>query len=255
MKNQKAAQRAEWNQRLVDLARAGDKTARDKLVLDNMGLVLRVVDRQTNGSIPSGIEKDDLIQAGSMGILDALKDHNADKGSFSTHATWHIFKHVMTVLSNRGVIKITRDAGLRKRYADQIERANKTQHIDAPMRHGEDKTSARLVADPRSTQDRDAVDDMDAIGQQFGRVSRVMKMILSAREHEIVTRRFGLNGRPEKLREIAETMGCTHERVRQIERRAMLKLRSVLRHNEAVPKERRSRVRRATAQPHQAAPA
>ncbi|MEG2003222.1 MAG: sigma-70 family RNA polymerase sigma factor [Clostridia bacterium] len=103
------------NALLIPLAQSGDKEAFDKMVLCNIGLVKSIVIRFRD----RGVEFDDLIQIGTIGLIKAVKNFNSSIGTqFSTYAVPMIIGEIKKFLRDDGIIKISREL---KRQSHEIQ--------------------------------------------------------------------------------------------------------------------------------------
>lgn len=238
---------------LVATAKRGDAAARDALVEVYAPLIAGVA-RIYRGS-PS-VDGTELMQEGVVGLLNALKRYDAGLGTpFWAYASWWVRQAMQrlvaelgrpVVLSDRALRQLARvrdayseclrsqgrepsvselavDTGFPKEQVESLLAVDRPPRGLQESRHG-DGTSAdplvETVADPRAEDDYDRVLprlERERVRRGWGE--------LAEREEEILRARFGV-GRPEQtLREIGARMGLSAERVRQIEERALDKLR------------------------------
>jgi RNA polymerase sigma factor (sigma-70 family) len=237
---------------LVVRAQAGDRAAREQLIDRLLPLVSGIARRYRT----EGLEQTDLIQEGIVGLLRALGRYEPERGvPFAAYATWWIRQSLQDARSDfirpfRLPPKALRQLSQLKsehqriyqserRSASVGELAERTsidldqakalavadarvRSLDDPIEAGEGDvgTLGDLLTDPLSA---DAYEDMiDAIaGEQL----KALLARLTDREREVVYARFGFDGEPEKLVDVGERLGISAERVRQIEQRALAKLR------------------------------
>jgi RNA polymerase sigma factor (sigma-70 family) len=248
-----AAEDAEATE-LVRRAQAGDATAREQLIVRLLPLVSSLARRFRT----EGLDQTDLIQEGIVGLLRALERYDPTRGvPFAAYATWWIRQSLQDARSDfirpfRLPPKALRQLSQLKsehqriyqaegRSAGVAELAERTQIdpaqaqalvvADARVRSLEEPTAARdgevgslgdLLEDPLSAEAYEEV--LDAVaGEQL----RALLSRLTDREREIVRARFGFDGEAAKLAQIGERLGVSAERVRQIEERALAKLRHV----------------------------
>ncbi len=237
---------------LVLRAKAGDTRAREELI----ERLLPLVNSMARGYGAAGLERADLVQEGCVGILRALHRFDPDRGvPFSAYAALWIRQALQELRSDfvrplrvppralhqlarlksahhRIYVDEHRDASLAELAAstdidlDQVEalvRADaSTRSVDEPVvgLEGEIGTLGDLVEDPLSNDFYEEVLDSIA-GQQL----RALLVHLSERERDIIDSRFGFGRPAEKLTTIGSRLGISAERVRQIEERALTKMR------------------------------
>jgi len=237
---------------LTALERAVDDVARAKreMAEANLRLVVSVAKRYRWSSLPLG----DLIQEGNLGLLHAVDKFQYRRGfKFSTYATWWIRQAITRAIADRGrTIRIpvhmmeTLNHVARSRSAltrtlgrePTTEEIAKHARIPAPkvklvieaapepvsleMPVGEDATLAEFLEDRSATSPIDAL----AADDRAAHVTRALQR-LTPREREIVQLRFGIGtGEATTLDEIGQRYGLTRERIRQLEMKALAKLRA-----------------------------
>jgi RNA polymerase primary sigma factor len=250
-----AERAAEVDRRTPDLvrrARAGDVAAREQLI-DNLLPLVAAVARRYGAE---GLEQTDLLQEGIVGVLRALERYDPERGvPFAAYATWWIRQSLQDARSDfvrpfrlppkalRQLSQLKSEhqriyqaehrsadlAELAGRVSVDLDQAEALWAADARVRsldeqvggeEGERGTLGDLLEDPLSAASYEAVIDSIA-GEQL----RALLSRLTDREREVVRARFGFDGGPKKLVEIGERLGISAERVRQIEERALAKLR------------------------------
>jgi len=237
---------------LIRRARAGDETAREQLIRKLLPLVGSYARRFPT----EGLDHTDLLQEGVVGLLRALDRFDPDRGvPFAAYATWWIRRSLQDARSDfirpfrlppKALQQLSRlktehqriyqtehrSAGLAElaeRTHIDPDQASALAAADARVRSldesfdgsdGEVGSLGDLLADPLSAADYEDVIDNLAGQQLHALLSR-----LTDRERDVVRSRFGFDSDPEKLIVIAQRLGLSAERVRQIEERGLAKLR------------------------------
>ena len=246
--------RGATERRLVQAAKAGDRRAREELVEAFLPLIAGVA-RVYRGS-PS-ISRVELIQEGVVGLLRALERYDATLGvPFWGYATWWVRQAMQqliaeltrpTVLSDRALRhlahlkrahgkylqqhgheptgnQLAADTGLTPAQVSELLALERLpQSMDEPVKgvDGELGAFGELLADPLAEDAYEQLLDHSEIDQV-----RALLGSLNKRERTILRARYGLDGDEQSLREIGERIGLSGERVRQIENRALGKLRA-----------------------------
>jgi RNA polymerase primary sigma factor len=224
---------------------------RDRIIESNLRLVISVAHRYRNRGIPFN----DLIQEGNLGLLKALQRYDFLKGiKFGTYAIWWIKHHILRCVAEQSrVIRIPAhmmNAINQLNYLEQnyIQRYGKEPEIEelaSQMDMSVAKVNAlrRMALQPISLQAHiNSEEDLnleELIADDFNSTpthdtskkllyARLYEMLgtLSEREQQIIILRFGLYGKKElPLAEVSKYFNLTRERVRQIEKKIMDKLR------------------------------
>lgn len=232
-------------------ARAGEKEACDALILANLRFVVRVA----HGYTDRGLSLIELISEGNVGLLEAIKRFDDTRGfKFITYAVWWIRQAILKALANHGkaapppmsqindLIKVEKEAGALtqrlgrtpthyeiavhagispERVQTAIDAGRRALSLEAPLRDGEDSgtLASVLACEDESVEERL---ERDQLGAALGECLN----LLERREYQIIRRYFGLDGQePETMEAIAQVMGITRERVRQLRNRALRKIR------------------------------
>jgi RNA polymerase sigma factor (sigma-70 family) len=230
--------------------REGEEAHR-QFVNSNLRLVVSIAKKYQS----SGLPLLDIVQEGNLGLIHAVDKFDWRKGfKFSTYATWWIRQAIQRGIANSArVIRLPVHAGdmlsallkLRAQLEGSLGRTPTlaelaseaelpldkvvevlrysvdTVSLDEPIREDGDAELGDFVEDRNATAPFDAA----ATALLPGEVAKVLAC-LDERERTILTLRFGLDGGGERtLEEVAEFFGLTRERIRQIEARAMSKLR------------------------------
>jgi RNA polymerase primary sigma factor len=242
---------AEAEKELARKVEAGDHDARNRMIESNLRLVVKIAKRYLNRGLPFL----DLIEEGNLGLIKAVERFNlAKECRFSTYATWWIRQSIERSLVNqsrtirlpvhvsddisrmlRTVRNLTNELH-REPSADEIAVAMKakTQYVrrlmtllrrtcsmETPIGDGNDYFLIDTIEDNSMVSPSQLLENVN----RFETISRHFDS-LSENEQKILTLRFGLNDHePQTLDTIGHQFGVTRERIRQIESKALERLR------------------------------
>ena len=200
---------------LHNLFKSGQEGAREQLVRSNMRLVMKIA----NDYRRFGMSLEDVVSNGVIGLLKAIDNFDPEKGGFSACASIYINKYIKMGFDQCRAIHSKRY----DRMTSEERSVSVAESLNEKIGDGDTEFADSLVSDEVSPSE--AVEKASSIDA----VRDAIDNALDSREQYIVRSRYGLDGNGVlTLREIAERLGMTHERVRQIEVSALAKLRERL---------------------------
>lgn len=236
--------------RLARRAQSGDRDARRKLIVSNLRLVVSIAKKY----LYYGLPLQDLIEEGNLGLMKAVDRYDPERGcKFSTYATWWIRQAVTRSLSNYGrtvriPVYVTDNVARYKKVAEDlyIKHGKQPDPEQVAEAMGIKVTEARKLREfvhdisPLDKLESTDLDDGRGIPESLEprRVDKAIEQIeidqqleelmeqLTDREANIIRFRYGLvDGKAHTLEETGREFNLTRERIRQIEKDAMKRLR------------------------------
>lgn len=246
---------AEEELRLAKRKSEGDQNAKDRLIEANLRLVVSIAKRYTG----RGMSFLDLVQEGNLGLIKGVEKFNYDKGfKLSTYATWWIRQSVTRALADQARTirvpvhmvetinrmskmqrKLTLELGYEPSAAELanaldmseskvleiMQIAREPASLETPIGEEDDSNLGDFVAD-NNTVTPEANIEAVMLREHIDQLLQDLK----ERERQVILLRFGLeDGHPRTLEEVGKEFNVTRERIRQIEAKALRKLRNPVR--------------------------
>ena len=235
-------------------AKNGDKRAKERIINANLRFVVSVAKKFKGQGLPLS----DLINEGNIGLITAIDKFEPEKGyHFISYAVWWIRQSIMKAISEKGrairlplnranelvtiqkasktlmdemnttepsVEDISEATGIDSATVkDLLKASSDVISFDSPIKKGEDSDSTfgDFIEDESKGPEEQVLDS------SLKSDVRSLLSVLSDKEKNIIEMRYGLNGnKPMSLKEIGDSFSLTKERIRQIEKRALEKLRA-----------------------------
>lgn len=189
---------------------------RNKLVTENMGLVVSTA-RKYQGR---GLELDDLVSEGTLGMIKAAEKYNPEKGGFAAFVLPEIKKSIEAAIEQQaGLYRVPR-----KEMSPVEKKRSMPLSVDAPLGGRENINLLSLLVNANAQESDTLAHNKSALELIVGMID-----ILNMREREVITCYYGIRRERLTMAEIAAQMCIKRERARQIRKTAERKIRKALR--------------------------